>query len=119
MLNKLLVSMTLIDFAFGCFVAGIIVMVYTFLIQRFAVAVTEPQPVRRYPIHKGMKVYKCDLNDPDYLVVEAEVKKIENEHGEVVSQQVVIEKGCIYELAINTENAVRKMEKRILQSLKK
>ncbi len=119
MLNKLLVSMTLIDFAFGCFVAGIIVLVYTFLIQRFAAAVTEPQPVKRYPYRKGMKVFKCDLTDPEYLVVEAPVKKIENENGEVVSQQVMIEENCIYELAINTENAVRKMEKRILESLRK
>lgn len=110
--------MTLIDFAFGCFVAGIIVLIYTFLIQRFAVAVTEPQPIKRFRIHKGMKVFKCDLTDPEFLVVEASIKSFSTADGKVY-HQVVMEENCIYELAINTENAVRKMEKRILESLKK
>lgn len=90
MLNKLLVSMTLINVGFGFLVAGIIVLVYGFLIDRFAVKVYEPAPVRRFFIHKGMKVFKCDLNDPEYLVVEAPIAKVELKNG-VVSHQVVME----------------------------
>lgn len=110
--------MDLITIGFAFLVAGIVVLVYGFLIDRFAVRIGEPAPVRRFPISKGMKVYKCNLNDPEYLVVEAEIAKVELKNG-VVSHQVVMEENCIYELAINTENAVRKMEKRIIASLKK
>lgn len=64
----------------------------------------------------GMKVWECDLKSGD--VVEAEIIEVTRDNyfvGTTTSKEVKMKPKCMYEVAINGENAVRKFEKRIIE----
>lgn len=67
----------------------------------------------------GMKVWECDITTG--IIVEAEISitlyfdKIGKQRK---NRKVLIRKNCIYEYAMNGQNATRKFEARILQSFK-
>jgi len=68
----------------------------------------------------GMKVWECDLATGD--IIEAEIKETRYvlSTGRIrKNYQVLIRENCMYEYAINGENATRKFETRITSLLQK
>lgn len=64
----------------------------------------------------GMKVWECDLKTGD--IVEAEIFEVERDNffvGKLKSREVLMKPGCIYEVALNGQNAVKKFEKKIVK----
>lgn len=62
----------------------------------------------------GMKVWECDLATGD--IVEAEISVtpyIDSKGKSRKNRKVMLRKNCLYEYAINGENATRKFETRI------
>lgn len=64
----------------------------------------------------GMKVWECNLITGD--VVEADIIEVVRENyfvGTTTTKEVNMKPKCMYEVAINGQNAVRKFEKRIVE----
>lgn len=68
----------------------------------------------------GMKVWECDLATGE--IVEAEISitpYIDSKGKSRKNRKVMIRKNCLYEYAINGENATRKFETRITTLLQR
>lgn len=82
-------------------------------------AIAEKQPIATRIIKPGVLVWECDLISGD--VRKADVKKTDRVDAKGrtrVKREVIVNKDCIYELAIDGDNAVRKFENRILAMAK-
>jgi hypothetical protein len=84
------------------------------------------KPVRNNPIiarkrvMPGMKVWECDLATGE--IVEAEISitpYVDSKGKSRKNRKVLIRKNCMYEYALNGENATRKFETRITSLLQK
>jgi len=70
-------------------------------------------------VMKGLQVWEADLITGDVVQAQMEITISFDEAGhERKNRKVLIRENCIYEYAINGENAVRKLEKRIANILK-
>jgi hypothetical protein len=68
----------------------------------------------------GLKVWECDLATGDIVEAEISVTPYFDSKGRSrKNRKVMIRKNCIYEYALTGENAVRKFETRIVNSLQK
>lgn len=83
------------------------------------------KPVNHNPIiskkrvMKGLKVWEADLITGDVVPAEMEITIAFDEKGKPRrNRKVLIRKNCIYEYALNGENAVRKLEFRISNIVK-
>lgn len=83
------------------------------------------KPVRSNPIVSrkrvmaGMKVWECDLATGEVLEGEISITPYVDSKGKSrKNRKVLIRKNCMYEYAINGENATRKFETRIISLLK-
>lgn len=77
------------------------------------------QPVASRIISKGVLVWECELSSGD--VRKATVKEllfVDKKGRTRKKREVVMLDGCIYDFAVNGENAVRKFENRILAAAK-
>lgn len=73
-------------------------------------------PIAQRFVKPNMKVWECNLITGQ--IKEAEMIKITRQNyfvGELTTNEVVINKNCLYDLAINGVNATRKFEQRILK----
>lgn len=93
--------------------------------SRFLNLFRKKQIVRNNPIVSqkrvmaGMKVWECDLITGDIAEAEISVTSFTAKNGRIrKNRKVMIRKNCIYEYAMNGENATRKFETRILSLLK-
>lgn len=82
---------------------------------------SKKKPVSNNPIISqkrvmpGLKVWECDITTGD--VIEAEVivtPYVDSKGRSRKNHKVMIKKNCMYEYAMNGENATRKFETRIL-----
>lgn len=87
---------------------------------------TKKKPVNANPViskkrvMKGLKVWEADLITGDVVPAEMEITIAFDENGKARrNRKVLIRKNCIYEYALNGENAVRKLELRIANIVKK
>jgi hypothetical protein len=70
-------------------------------------------------VMKGLKVWEADLISGDVVPAEIETTFSFDATGRKrTNRKVLIRKNCIYEYAINGENAVRKLEFRIANIVK-
>jgi hypothetical protein len=83
------------------------------------------KPVHNNPIISskrvipGLKVWECDITTGDIIEAEIVVTPYFDSKGRARNnRKVQIKKNCIYEYAMNGENATRKFETRILKHLK-
>jgi hypothetical protein len=83
------------------------------------------KPVRNIPViskkrvMKGLKVWEADLITGDVVQAEIETTFSFDAYGKKrTNRKVLIRKNCIYEYAMNGENAVRKLEARIANIVK-
>ena len=66
----------------------------------------------------NMKVWECDLVTGDIIEAEISITPYVDSKGKLrKNRKVMIRKNCIYEYAMNGENATRKFETRIVNSL--
>lgn len=73
-------------------------------------------PIITGHLKPGMKVWEANLDTGD--VVEADVIEVTRDNyftGTTTSKEVVMKPNCMYEVALNGENAVKKIEKRIVE----
>jgi len=86
---------------------------------------SKKKPVHNNPIISqkrvisGLKVWECDLATGD--IIEAEIittPYVDSKGRARNNRKVQIKKNCIYEYAMNGENATRKFENRLLKLLK-
>lgn len=87
------------------------------------IAKNKPLPVNpiiyKKRVMSGLQVWEADLITGDVVPAKMEITISFDEDGrERKNRKVLIRKNCIYEYAINGENAVRKLEKRIINILK-
>jgi len=78
------------------------------------------RPVASRIISKGVLIWECELSSGD--VRKATVKELvfnDKKGRRRTKREVVMNEGCIYDFAVNGENAVRKFENRILALSKK
>ena len=67
----------------------------------------------------GMKVWECDITTGTIAEAEISVSSYVDSKGKSrKNRKVLIRKNCMYEYAMNGENATRKFEARILQLFK-
>lgn len=67
----------------------------------------------------GMKVWECDLITGSIVEAEISVTPYIDRKGRARNnRKVMVRKNCIYEYAINGENATRKFETRIIRYFK-
>jgi hypothetical protein len=65
-------------------------------------------------VMKGLKVWEADLTTGDVVPAEMEITISFDVNGKSRrNRKVLIKKNCIYEYALNGENACRKLETRI------
>ena len=82
-------------------------------------AIAEKQPIASRIIKPGVIVWECDIVSGDVRKADVNVKLYYDKKGrERKKREVVVNKNCIYELAIDGDNAVRKFENRILAMAK-
>lgn len=82
-------------------------------------AIAVKQPIASRIIKPGVIVWECDLISGDVRKADMIVKSSWDKKGrERKKREVIINKNCIYEFAIDGENAVRKFENRILAMAK-
>jgi hypothetical protein len=77
-------------------------------------------PIVTGHLRPGMKVWECNISTG--TVTEADIIEITRDNyftGTCTSKEVKIQPNCMYEVAINGQNAVKKFEKRILENLNK
>jgi hypothetical protein len=86
---------------------------------------TSKKPVHKNPIvskkrvMKGLKVWEGDLISGDVVEAEIEITFSFDANGKSRrNRKVLIRKNCIYEYALNGENACRKLELRIANIVK-
>lgn len=73
-------------------------------------------PLARRILKPGQVCWECDLLSGNVTKAEVIEMPWTNSNGtQRVIREVVIKRNCIYELAINGDNAVRKFEKRIVE----
>jgi hypothetical protein len=76
--------------------------------------------VSRKRVIPGMKVWECDLATGEIVEAEISITPYVDSKGKCrKNRKVLIRKNCLYEYAINGENATRKFETRIVNSLQK
>lgn len=70
--------------------------------------------VTKKRVMKGLKVWEADLTTGDVVPAEMEITISFDTNGKSRrNRKVLIKKNCIYEYALNGENACRKLETRI------
>lgn len=75
----------------------------------------EKTPYAKRIVKPGQVVWECDLKTGSVVKAEiVEMPWVDKKGRERKVREVVMKKGCIYELALNGDNAVRKFEQRIL-----
>lgn len=80
----------------------------------------EKTPYAKRIVKPGQVVWECDLKTGDVVKAEiVELPWIDGKGRERKIREVVMKKGCIYEIALNGDNAVRKFEQRIVAATKK
>ena len=80
----------------------------------------EKTPYAKRIVKPGQLVWECDLKTGDVAKAEiVELPWIDLKGRERTIREVVMKKGCIYEIALNGDNAVRKFEQRIVAATKK
>lgn len=73
-------------------------------------------PIAKQYAKPNMKVWECNLVTGEVKEAVLEKKTRQNYFvGELTTNEVVINKNCLYDLAINGANATRKFEQRILK----
>ena len=78
------------------------------------------KPIYRKLVQPGMIAW--ELNQATGAVLKAEVVSmswVDKKGRNRVRREVMVKENCLYEFAINGENAVRKFEARILNAVKK
>lgn len=96
------------------------IAIWKFLQSRFFAPIDLRTPVKEYLYKPGLPLWECNLITG--LIVEAEFDMIPavDRYGiPCIKRKLVMKDKCLYEFAINGENAVRKFEKRITETLKK
>lgn len=91
------------------------IALYQWLKNKFFAPV-EITPHMRYLVKSGMKLWECNLSTGD--IVEADVvgvSYVDKKGNPFVKREVAMKPGCMYEFAINGENATKKFEKKILK----
>jgi hypothetical protein len=82
--------------------------------------VVEKTPYAKRIVKPGQLVWECDLKTGDVVKAEiVELPWVDLKGRKRNIREVVMKKGCIYEIALNGENAVRKFEQRIIEISKK
>lgn len=82
-------------------------------------AVTKQPIVSQKRVIAGMKVWECDLATGDIVEAEISVTPYTDKNGRIrKNRKVMIRQNCMYEYAMNGENATRKFETRIKALLK-
>jgi hypothetical protein len=95
----------------------VIVWFFSFFRKKKAIAVN--QPIATRIIKPGVLVWECDTVSGDVRKAEVKVtSKFDNKGRERKKREVVVKPNCMYELAIDGDNAVRKFENRILAAAK-
>lgn len=80
----------------------------------------EKTPYAKRIVKPGQVVWECDLKTGDVVKAEiVELPWIDKKGRKRKVREVVMKKGCIYEIALNGDNAVRKFEQRIVAATKK
>lgn len=88
--------------------------IYQYFKNKFFAPVASAEPVKRYVLKSGQKVWECNLTTGD--ITEAEIIAIpttDKRGNQAIKREVVMNPNCLYEFALNGENAVRKFESRI------
>ncbi len=96
------------------------IVAWKWLQSRFFGSIDFKEPVKKYLVHAGQKVWECNLKTG--VIEEAEVLALpskDRKGNPCIKREVVMKPNCIYEFAINGENATRKFENRIKESLEK
>lgn len=91
------------------------IAVYQWLKNKFFAPV-ENTPDVKYLVKAGMKLWECNLTTGD--IVEADVMAVsstDKKGNRCLKREVVMKPGCLYEFALNGENATRKFEQKILK----
>lgn len=93
--------------------------------SRLVAFFSKKKPVHHNPIIAqkrvlpNMKVWECDIATGNIVEAEIMVTPYTDSKGRNrKNRRVMIKKNCIYEYAMNGENATRKFESRILKHLK-
>ena len=82
-------------------------------------AVSPNEVISSKRVIAGLKVWECDITTGDIIEAEIIVTPYIDSKGRARNnRKVVIKKNCIYEYAMNGENATRKFETRIIKHLK-
>lgn len=77
-------------------------------------------PVKEYLFKPGLQLWECNIETGDIVEAEFEmVSGFDKRGNKCIKRKLVMKDKCLYEFAINGENATRKFEKRILEALKK
>lgn len=77
---------------------------------------TEKKLIGRLKPYPGQKIYELDLST--LKVVEASFESVEIVHtklGDGVKKKLVVKDNCLYEVAINYENAKKKFIKKVIK----
>jgi len=94
--------------------------VWRWLQVRFGLVPTGSNVVGRRVIQPGQCVWECELKTGEVRKAEVVVCPwIDKQGNEMILREAIVKKGCIYEVALNGGNAVKKFESRIVEHYKK
>lgn len=94
--------------------------VYQYLKNKFFAPLQYAAPAKRYVVKSGQKVWECNLATGD--IVEADVKAVpgvDKRGNQCITREVIMKPNCLYDFALNGENAVRKFETRLKEYFEK
>lgn len=95
------------------------VSVWFFSFFRKKKAIAVKQPIATRIIKPGVVVWECDIVSGDVRKAQVKISsRFDNKGRERKKHEVIVNKNCIYEMAIDGDNAVRKFENRILAMAK-
>lgn len=96
------------------------VRIWKWLQSKWFAPIDLRNPVKEYLFKAGFLLWECNLITGEITEAEFEmVPEIDRKGNICTKRKLMMKEKCLYEFAINGENAVRKFEKRILETLKK
>jgi hypothetical protein len=96
------------------------IAVYQWLKNRFFAPMELKSPVKKYIIKHRQKVWECNIETGSIHKAEVlAIPSFDRKGKPCIKRELVMKPNCLYEFALNGENAVRKFEQRILESVGK
>jgi hypothetical protein len=96
------------------------VAIWKWLQEKFFAPIDLRVPVKEYLYKPGLPLWECNLVTGEIIEAEFETVPSTDRKGKpCIKRKLLMKEKCLYEFAINGDNAVRKFEKRITENILK